>query len=87
VSDETQSPQDERASLRGLDVVLYDMSKPLKLCGHGKDDNWSIRVHNYFFYNCACCLFFRGIAIGMAIGSIGAACAGYLGYIGGFYGL
>jgi hypothetical protein len=78
---------DGEEKLHGLDAVLNSGSKVLRLCGHGKPLNWSVRVADYFFYNCPCCIFFRGLCIGMAIGAVGAAGIGYLGYIGGYYGL
>lgn len=46
----------------------------MKLCGAGKPNNLSARVADLFFVACACCVFYRGVVVGMASsGLIGAA--------------
>ena len=48
--------------------ALDTLSKVLRLCGNGKENNWSVRLADYFFIDCACCIFFRGLALGIIIG-------------------
>lgn len=44
---------------------MFDFfSKVLRLCGNGKQNNWSVRVADYFFVDCACCIFWRGVVVG-----------------------
>lgn len=51
-------------------------SKTLHLCGHGAENNWSVRIADWFFIDCACCLFWRGAVVGWSVGIVvGAAIA------------
>lgn len=36
------------------------------------EDHWTVSVLNYFYAECACCLLFRGITVGMFIGAASA---------------
>jgi hypothetical protein len=51
-----------------LDTILTHASKTLRLCGNGKPMNWSVRVADALFVDCACCLVWRGVAAGITIG-------------------
>lgn len=51
-----------------MDEILEFFSRKLKLCGYGKANNWSVRIADYFFVDCACCIFWRGMFIGGIIG-------------------
>lgn len=50
-----------------LERVLERCSALLRMCGHGKDNNWSVRFADWFFVDCACCLFWRGVGVGISI--------------------
>lgn len=47
--------------------MLERISKLLRLCGNGKKNNWSVRFADYFFVDCGCCLFWRGVMVGIAM--------------------
>lgn len=42
-------------------------SKALRLCGNGAENNWSVRIADRFFVDCACCLFWRGVFLGAVL--------------------
>jgi hypothetical protein len=39
-------------------------SEILGLCGYGEDNNWSVKIADYFFVDCGCCWFWRGALFG-----------------------
>lgn len=51
-----------------MNSALTAISKALRLCGNGAYNNWSVRAADYFFVDCACCLFWRGATIGYVSG-------------------
>lgn len=58
---------------------MFDtFSKLLRLCGNGEDNNWSVRVADYFFVDCACCIFWRGAVVGSISGGIAVVILGLL---------
>jgi hypothetical protein len=58
---------------------MFDIfSKLLRLCGNGEDNNWSVRVADYFFVDCACCIFWRGAVVGAISGGIAVVILGLL---------
>lgn len=50
--------------------LLAKASKLLRLCGNGEQNNWSVRMADYFFVDCACCIFWRGTMFGGIIGTV-----------------
>jgi hypothetical protein len=48
-----------------VDAVLTALSVPLAMCGHGVRMGWSVRVAELFFTQCACCVFWRGVLVGL----------------------
>lgn len=47
------------------------------------EDHWSARMVDFFWIDCACCLFFRGIVVGLVPGiAIGLSLAAILYAIG-----
>lgn len=44
-------------------------SKMIGMCGHGKPSNIWVRIADWFFIDCACCLFWRGGFVGSAVTS------------------
>ena len=43
------------------------------MCGHGARGNVWVRVSEHFFIDCPCCLFWRGVTVGIVSGAAGAA--------------
>lgn len=39
-----------------------------KYCG--TPNHWTSRISNYMWTDCSCCLFFRGIVVGIVMGAI-----------------
>lgn len=54
-----------------LTKVLEFGSRVFGLCGHGKEMNWSVRLADRLFVDCACCLLWRGVFLGMGLAVIG----------------
>jgi hypothetical protein len=56
-----------------IDACLTWLAMPLRLCGHGPDMGWSVRIAELFFTDCACCVFWRGVMVGLlaALGMTG----------------
>lgn len=50
------------------DRIAEPASRALRLCGHGRRHNWSTLIADALFVDCACCLIWRGMAIGLGIG-------------------
>ncbi len=48
--------------------ALDKISQKFGLCGHGKENNWSVKVADYFFIDCGCCWFWRGVLVGTLFG-------------------
>lgn len=53
-----------------LDKVCEPPSRWFGLCGHGKRHNWSVIAAEFVFNPCACCLVWRGFALGLVCASI-----------------
>ena len=43
-------------------------AKAFGLCGHGKQNNWSVKVTDWLFVDCGCCWVWRGIMLGFMVG-------------------
>lgn len=56
-----------------IDRVLTKASMPLRMCGEGKRNNWSVMVSRVFYTECTCCLFWRGVTAGAFIAAAIAA--------------
>lgn len=52
-----------------MHAFFESVAKALGMCGYGRDLNWWVRVADWFFVDCACCLFWRGVAVGTAAAS------------------
>lgn len=50
--------------------VLDGVSKALRLCGHGRPMNLSVRIADTLYTDCACCIAWRGLTVGGAVGVI-----------------
>lgn len=50
-----------------IEKIFEAGAKALGMCGHGKDHNWSVRIAERFFVDCPCCLFWRGVILGITI--------------------
>jgi hypothetical protein len=48
-----------------LDVYLTPLAARLRLCGAGPRHNFSVLLSTVFFTDCACCVFYRGVALGL----------------------
>ncbi len=46
------------------------MNIKLGFCGLGQPDNFAVKIANFFFTDCSCCLFWRGVAVGFIAGMI-----------------
>lgn len=55
---------------RVVDVTLTTVANQFNLCGNGPKNNWSILFADLFFTDCPCCLFYRGVALGLTIAGI-----------------
>ena len=51
-----------------LYLMLESVSKALGMCGHGKEGNRWVRFAEKFFIDCPCCLFWRGVTVGVVAG-------------------
>jgi hypothetical protein len=55
--------------MRFVDTFAEFISKLFGLCGHGKPNNWSVKVADFFFVDCGCCWFWRGVLFGTVLGT------------------
>ena len=49
---------------------LDAISKALGMCGNGRDNNLWVRIADWAFVDCACCIFWRGVALGAIFGAL-----------------
>ena len=51
-----------------MNDLLENTAKVFRLCGHGKQNNWSVRVTDWLFIDDYVSLFWRAFALGVGIG-------------------
>lgn len=39
----------------------------LRMCGEGVKNNWATLVSRFFYTECHCCMFFRGVTVGAVL--------------------
>lgn len=47
-----------------MQAVTIFVAELFGLCGYGKEENWSVKVADWFFVDCGCCWFWRGVMLG-----------------------
>lgn len=53
-----------------IDTTLTTGAKLLKMCGEGPHHGWSILFAQLWFTDCPCCLFYRGVTLGIVLGGL-----------------
>lgn len=50
-----------------MNAFLEWIAHKLGMCGHGKENNFWVRISELFFVDCPCCIFWRGFTTGFML--------------------